>query len=1103
MSEPLHVLIVEDAEDDALLTLRELRRGGFNVVYERVETAEALRVALVSQPWDAVLSDYNLPGFNAPMALQIVKQSQPNLPFIVISGTIGEASAVELMKSGAHDYLMKGNLTRLPEMVRREVREAQMRLERRQAAIELEQTQERLQLAIEGSGIGLWDWSVQTGAMTINQRWAEMLGYTLEELEPIGIDTWQHNAHPEDLQKLSIDLESHFRQETKIYERELRMRHKSDAWFWILCKGKVVDWDAEGKPLRMIGTHLDINDRKQAELRLALQNSILERIAKAEPLPDILDALALATEDQTEGGLCSILFCDREGKLHYGAAPHLPEEYNQNIEGIAIGEGIGPCVTAAFRKEPVIIPDIATAQLSQDYKDLALAHGLRACWSVPVFASDGSVLATFAVQYRELHHPQERELKAIALVTNLVKIAIEQELATQALEQLNQELEDRVAQRTAALQQSEASLREAQLIAHLGSWELDVQTRKITWTAEIFRIFGLDPNSPEPTYEALLGYFPTDDRNRFIHLIDRAIQLGEPSETDLQIIRADGSLGYIFAKAEVIWNQDAQVTRLFGITMDISDRKAIQEALKRSEERSRATLLALPDLVYRVNRKGQYIDFLVSPQGRNLVEPQQVIGKYLPEVLPYDIAESQCSLIQQALATQTVQIQEQQVQLDGKQIYEEVRVAPCGNDEVVFFIRDISDRKQAEAQLQQTNQELARATRLKDEFLANMSHELRTPLNAILGMTEGLEDGVFGSVSDRQLKAFKTIERSGNHLLELITDILDVAKIESGKIELECAPIDITPLCQSSLTFIKQQALKKNIQIESRLPPNLPELYVDERRIRQVLINLLSNAVKFTPENGRITLEVTRITSSPIEKESGSALRLAKEKRAFLQIAVIDTGIGISPENIKKLFQPFIQIDSALNRKYDGTGLGLALVKRLVELHGGEVGLTSEVGVGSCFTIALPCVASATSSLKPEAQTELRTESSQLEPKASPLILLVDDNEANVITVSGYLEAKGYRIISAKNGKESIALAQSEDPDLILMDIQMPEMDGLEAIQQIRQVPNLANKPIVALTALAMAGDRERCIEAGATEYLAKPIRMKELSQTIQTLLAQ
>ncbi|MEG4352272.1 PAS domain S-box protein [Microcoleus sp. LAD1_D3] len=419
---------------------------------------------------------------------------------------------------------------------------------------------------------------------------------------------------------------------------------------------------------------------------------------------------------------------------------------------------------------------------------------------------------------------------------------------------------------------------------------------------------------------------------------------------------------------------------------------------------------------------------------------------------------------------------------------------------------ELAERQRAEAQLTETNaqlgisnEELIRATRLKDAFLANMSHELRTPLNAILGMSEGLQDQVFGIVNERQIKALQTIERSGFHLLELIDDILDVAKIESGQMELDCTPVSVNHLCQSSLAFIRQQALQKRLQLEIKLQLNLPDLLIDERRIRQVLINLLNNAVKFTPEGGRITLEVSR-QQRPADPDSADSPPdfLVKET---LRIAVIDTGIGIAPEDINKLFQPFIQIDSALNRQYTGTGLGLALVKRFVELHGGQVLLTSEVGVGSCFAIDLPCTAGAPSSRDLESQTDPRIEPSQPEQEGSPLILLAEDNEANISTVSSYLRAKGYRILLAKNGEEAIALAKSENPNLILMDIQMPGMDGLEAMQQIRLDPSLVDVPIVALTALAMTGDRDRCLAAGANDYLSKPVKLKQLAATIQQLL--
>jgi PAS domain S-box-containing protein len=419
-----------------------------------------------------------------------------------------------------------------------------------------------------------------------------------------------------------------------------------------------------------------------------------------------------------------------------------------------------------------------------------------------------------------------------------------------------------------------------------------------------------------------------------------------------------------------------------------------------------------------------------------------------------------------------------------------------GNPQSMIGVNfDISDRKQSELQLQQTNEELIRATRLKDEFLANMSHELRTPLNAILGLTEGLQEQVFGNINERQLKALRTIERSAAHLLELINDILDLAKIEAGQIKLDCTPTSISHLCQSSVAFVKQHASQKHIQLDIKLQSNLPPLFIDERRIRQVLINLLNNAVKFTPKGGRVTLEVKQLPPNVVTSDRPS--------RQYLQISIIDTGIGISPENIQKLFQPFIQIDSALNRQYEGTGLGLALVKRIVTLHGGKVGLTSEVGVGSCFTVDLPydCTSEIVLNGNPEATLLLNTPIIRNTNGQLPLILLVEDNEANIITISSYLEASGYRILLAHNGEEAIALAKVHQPDLILMDIQMPVMDGIEATQQIRLDPNLVDTPIIAMTALAMSGDRDRCIAAGATEYMSKPVKLKKITALIQKLL--
>lgn len=397
---------------------------------------------------------------------------------------------------------------------------------------------------------------------------------------------------------------------------------------------------------------------------------------------------------------------------------------------------------------------------------------------------------------------------------------------------------------------------------------------------------------------------------------------------------------------------------------------------------------------------------------------------------------------------------------------------------------DIRDRKEYELRLQHTNQELERATRLKDEFLANMSHELRTPLNAVLGMTEGLQEGVFGEINFSQRRALQTIETSGSHLLSLINDVLDVAKIEAGQIELDLAPSALEPLCKSSLSFVRQQALEKRIQIQTQFPPKLPDFQLDERRIRQVLINLLSNAVKFTPEGGHITVAVDY---SP---DSSSQLR----------ISVIDTGIGIAPEHLEQLFQPFFQIDSALNRQYTGTGLGLPIVKRIAELHGGRVEVTSKVGSGSCFTLDLPCKPVINTNPLAPPPSWSAGDTSQALPTV-PHILLAEDNEANIRTLSSFLRAKGYRLTVARNGHEAVALAQAEQPDAILMDIQMPGMDGVEAIAEIRKRAEFHRVPIIALTALAMANDRDRCLNAGANEYLSKPVKLKQLVATLQQLV--
>ncbi len=392
---------------------------------------------------------------------------------------------------------------------------------------------------------------------------------------------------------------------------------------------------------------------------------------------------------------------------------------------------------------------------------------------------------------------------------------------------------------------------------------------------------------------------------------------------------------------------------------------------------------------------------------------------------------------------------------------------------------DITESKRAEEAMHHANFEMERALRTKDEFLANMSHELRTPLNAILGISESLEEQFVGALNEKQLKYTGIIRESGRHLLELINDILDISKIEAGRMELDLQNLSVEKICQSSLRMIKELAQKKKQSVSFEIKGDVKNFLGDERRLKQALVNLLGNAVKFTAQGGRIGLIVEGHTASN-----------------EITFNVWDTGVGIAENDIQYLFKPFVQLDGGLSREYQGTGLGLALVAQMIRLHGGRVHVESELGVGSRFIITLPWTGNQ-QNLQAGVTSELPKIKTGSGVKRNGKILLVEDTDVVITLMSEYLLYKGYKVLVARNGYEGVMLAKQEHPDLILMDVMMPVMDGLEASRQIRMDQSLQDTPIIALTALAMAGDRELCLAAGMNDYMSKPIKMQELADII------
>ena len=551
----------------------------------------------------------------------------------------------------------------------------------------------------------------------------------------------------------------------------------------------------------------------------------------------------------------------------------------------------------------------------------------------------------------------------------------------------------------------------------------------------------------------------------------------------------------IFVK-DLFHDEDGNVAGLVGAFIDISDRKQAELAIRESEATYRALFENSNDGI-----------FLMSATGEELRANQRaldLLGYTLDEYLnlghinqnPFSIEPEQRKdadeKLEALLRGEKVPLYERIFTAkDGHKVPVEINLSPIRDANGKIFmvqsvVRDIAERKAAEDKLRNINKELEHALRVKDEFLANMSHELRTPLNGILGFSEILLSNDFGALSERQKKYVASIESSGKHLLGLINDLLDLAKIEAGKLELLPENVIISELCQSSLMFVKQMALKKNIQLAFKQDIDTPFLIGDQRRLKQILVNLLSNAVKFTPENGKVTLRV-----------------FADTQNNGFNFSVEDTGIGISAEDLKRLFTPFTQVDTSLTRQNEGTGLGLALVQKLAELHGGGVTVKSEVGRGSMFTLCIPGIHTTGFDAKNADQNmdENIVETTQSKTTHKGKILLAEDIESNIEIFRDYLVFQGYELFYAMNGQEALDQAKQVLPDLILMDIQMPVMDGLEAIRRLRTDPRFATVPIIALTALAMAGDRERCLEAGATEYVSKPVNLKKLTKMIQVLL--
>jgi PAS domain S-box-containing protein len=604
---------------------------------------------------------------------------------------------------------------------------------------------------------------------------------------------------------------------------------------------------------------------------------------------------------------------------------------------------------------------------------------------------------------------------------------------------------------------------------------------------------------------------PPSERQRYRDQIERRLT----GQTALlpyqhQYLRPDGAQVTVEIHEHKLENQYRIIVGLRLASVDVTERKKSEDQAYETAAELRALFQAFPDLFLRLDRDGNVLDCKGGQSSDPFLSAEKFADRNLKDILAPAVvelfAEAQ-DKVRKTVALEVIEFKAEGRQ--GEQVYES-RLLPLRWDHWIAVVRNITARKSGELKLTEYAQELERkneeleaalatareATQLRSRFLANMSHEIRTPMNGVLGMTDFL---LATKLTAEQQEFAESIKGSADALMALINDILDLSKIEAGKMRLDRVPFQLGATIAEVASMFALEARLKGLEFVSNIPPDLPRVVGDPGRLRQVLRNLLGNALKFTDRG-----------------EIGVRAELLNEATNVVQIrfTVHDTGIGMPTDQQSRLFESFTQGDGSSTRRHGGTGVGLAISKQLVELLGGEIGVASEPGHGSrfWFTASFGKASPAeTPAPKPVVVQDRIIRSTPRIPLAAPAacpqkpvpiathlrVLLAEDNEINQRITLRLLEKLGVPADAVVNGREAVQALEKRKYDLVLMDCQMPDMDGFEATAIVRSREVGTHTPICALTANAMEGDRERCLAAGMDDYISKPVGLEKLQKAV------
>ncbi len=917
---------------------------------------------------------------------------------------------------------------------------------------------------------------------------------------------------------------------------EFVVRRSDGTELHVLTRSHEIEYQGRACRVAVVTDH---SAARRREARDRNRLTLMERLVHGDELPSLLEQLVRDHELLFPDSLCSILLLDDDGvHVRHGAAPSLPAAFNRAIDGLEIGPAAGSCGTAMFTGQRIIVEDIARHPYWEGYRELARMAGLAACWSEPIVGPQGRMLGSFAVYRPQPAAPSDEELEHLGFSAQLAATAITHRAVTARLRTNEQRLA-RLNRSYAALSDlNEAIVRMRDrdtLFAELCRIATQTGGFRLAWIgglvdggraavpivsagAKVDFLDGLRVELAGTPGRPLADVFASGrprvvndvltDRS-YAHRREIAMRHGLHAMAVLPIEQG-GRVAYallVYSDTAGLFD-DEQVALLSRLARNVAfalDYIASQAAQREAQRFREQLIESVAGLFFAFDRQGRIVLWNRRLEEVSGYTAAEILQRNLAEYFEGDEREQVLQRIGAAFEQGDAQVEASLVARDGTRrphLFVARRLALEDGALMVGTGIDISDRVRSEHELQVYRDHLEQlvaertaelqkallaadaANQAKSAFLANMSHEIRTPMNAILGFAHLLRRE---PLNPRQLDHLRKIHDASEHLLRLINDVLDFSKIEARKVEIEAADFVLAETLQRVRSLQVDAARQRGIPIGLHIDPACPKSVRGDRlRLEQILLNLLSNAVKFT-EHGRVDLRVRPL--DPAQGAGGQGLRFEVE----------DTGIGIDAAQLDHLFEVFHQADASTTRRFGGTGLGLAISRRLAELMQGRIGVHSTPGQGSLFWVELPLPAASPGPSPRRARSP--------RPAAAPLplgpahILVVEDNPVNQEVTASLLAVLGAEVEVVESGEAAVARAAERRYDLILMDVQMPGMDGLQATAAIRQLPLGGRVPIVAMTANAFAEDRTACLAAGMDDYLAKPVDPAALERCLQQWL--